>query len=454
MNEGRKHTIVRSLGVGCLAISLIGATGCKKKSPPPSPALSAANPDAISKLSDSTNVTEQEPKIADGENVSVTGGGESYAHVAYNPNVKIIDVAEVDSSLMGISSDGHDWVFQNAPASVRALKAGDVFMVKNEMAVKVIGAVTQGDKTLVATDEASLRDLVQSGDIKLDAPVRFHGPKNTADARPRPRSLFDLIEPAVYAAQSSIGPNGAAARAAGTTKAEKNVAKKAKSFLTSGWKIATWDITPGDGQANFDLVMTKSKDGFVAIVSMKGWIGNFDIGSNLTLSASAPKQLAQTIKHSQGNIEFNWEIGKSEGGGWTTLDPIKLPAAMSVPLAPLLGGLPLTLDISAALQIHPVLTGSNEFSKGGFTVTWGGASGFQTTSGADSAPDPSSFESSYLITSDQSISPVAPNAMVISYCAPRIELRLDCRRLHPVRHHRRRHPRCQCHRCTLLQTGD
>ena len=145
-------------------------------------ALGAASPDAISKLSNTANVTPQKRKIANGENVSIDGGGESYAHITYNPRVKIFEESDVRASLMGISSDGHGWVFRNAPASIRALKAGDVFMVKNQLAVKVIGVVTQDDKTLVATGEASLRDIVQSGQIKLDAPVRFHGPKNAAIA--------------------------------------------------------------------------------------------------------------------------------------------------------------------------------------------------------------------------------------------------------------------------------
>jgi hypothetical protein len=170
--------------------------------------------------------------------------------------------------------------------------------------------------------------------------------------------------------------------------------------------------------------MAKSQGGFVAMIAMKGWIGNFDVASSLQLNASAPKQLYQGIKNSQGSIQFDWEIGRSSGGVWSTEDRVKLPAGMSVSLAPLLGGMPLTLDISAALQIHPVLTGNNEYSRGGFSVSWGGGGNFQT-SNTGSVADGGTISSTYQITADQSISPIAPNAMVISYCAPRIELRLD-----------------------------
>jgi hypothetical protein len=129
----------------------------------------------------------------------------------------------------------------------------------------------------------------------------------------------------------------------------------------------------------------------------------------------------------KGKIQFDWEIGKQTPGVWAKEDRVKLPGGISVPLAPFLGGMPLTLDVSAALLIHPALTGGNEFSKGGFTITWdGGGGGFSSASGgAVGSGQGSSINLTYQVTEDQNISPVAPNAMVISYCAPRIELRLD-----------------------------
>jgi hypothetical protein len=423
MSDNRKRGLGRALGIGCAAIVLLVAAGCKKKSPEPPPAT--ADPGSIARLSETANTKPQARKIAGGDNVSVDGGGESYAHVTYNPTVKMIDDSDVSSSLQGISSDGHAWIFKDAPASIRALKAGDVFMVKNEMAVKVMGVVTKDGETLVAANEASLRDLVQSGDMKLNAPVRFHGPKNAAAKSSMTRNLFDLLEPPVYAAQGGLqGPDAAGARSDGTADAAKQMAGKVQDYFTSGWTIKKWDITPGDGQANFDLVMAKSQGGFVAMIAMKGWIGNFDVASNLQFNASAPQQLYQGIKNSQGSMQFDWEIARASGGVWSTQDRVKLPAGLSVPLAPLLGGMPLTLDISAALQIHPVLTGNNEYSRGGFSISWGGSGNFQTKS-TGSVVEGDTISSTFQITADQSISPIAPNAMVISYCAPRIELRLD-----------------------------
>jgi hypothetical protein len=147
-----------------------------------------------------------------------------------------------------------------------------------------------------------------------------------------------------------------------------------------------------------------------------------------TKGQGAASHLFSAVKSVKGNIQFDWEIGKQTPGVWATEDRVKLPGGISVPLAPLLGGLPLTLDISAALLIHPALTGGNEFSRGGFSISWGGpGGGFETSNaGAISVGDQGgSINLTYQVTADQNISAVAPNAMVISYCAPRIELRLD-----------------------------
>jgi hypothetical protein len=184
-----------------------------------------------------------------------------------------------------------------------------------------------------------------------------------------------------------------------------------------------WSAVSGNDQLNFHLVMSKDAEGYVAMVAMKGWIGNFDFASNITIDRTAPSQVFQGVKNIWGNIQFGWEVGKASPGVWAKEDRVKLPAAISIPLAPLLEGMPLTLDISSALLIHPALTGGNEYSKGGFSLSWGG--GNVETAKAGAVPSDGTIETTFNITSDANVSPIAPNGMVISYCAPRIELRFD-----------------------------
>jgi hypothetical protein len=374
-------------------------------------AAASAPQSAAGSLSDlasrNASVVAQAVHVANGENISVDGGSAS-ANVVYAPAVKMFDHAELQSSLMGISSDGHGFVFQHASPGIRALQAGDVMMVKGEMAAKVQGVVTDQDQTLVVVNQASIHDLVKSGEIKMDLPVRFHGPgKFARDERPGfPSTVFDLLETPVHAQQ---------------------IPQVAVGTKISGWTVAKWSIVAANNEADYDLVMVKSEAGFEAWIGIKGWIGNFDISSNLSMpegSGGMIQQLAAKASNLSGFATIEWEIGKSTPGVWAGEDRVKLPAGISIPLAPVLGGMPLTLDISSAVLIHPGLTGNNEFAHGGFNVSFSGNGNFQSPSSGNLSGD-GSMSIKDQITVSESLSPIAPNAMLIAFCAPRIELTVD-----------------------------
>jgi hypothetical protein len=432
----RRALSFKSISAGALvALLALSPTACKKK-----PTVESSNADANSKIAAlaSGPATPAQRHIPGSDGVSIDGGS-GYANVTYSTAVKQFDESEVRASLQGIASDGHSWLFKNASAGIKALKTDDIFMVKGAMAGKVLGVVNQDDQTLIVLAPASMKDTIAGGDMKLNAPVHFHGDGQMAQVEPKPiyRSIFDLIEPPVYAAQSveTIIPN--AARDAGTKDAIVQSIQGIAGSTVSGWTVTQYSFTPGQSVCNFQIVLVKDVGGFVARVGAKGTISDFDFATNLDWSktvATGGKYIGpgifNSVKNMQGTIQFDWEIGKQSPGVWATEDRVALPGGISIPLAPLLGGMPLTLDVSSALLIHPALTGGNEFSRGGFSITWGGGGsggGFSTTSeGAVTNGDQGgNINLTYKITNDENISPVAPNAMVISYCAPRIELRFD-----------------------------
>src|ERR1017187_9178779 len=302
--------------------SAIGFVSCNKGSSD-KPAVSAPQsaPGSLSELaSRSSSPVAQGRHVANADHVSIDGGN-NYAHVTYAPAVKMFDHSELQSSLMGVSSDGHGFVFQHASPGIQALKAGDVMMVKGEMAAKVAGVVTDQDQTLVLVDQASLHDVVKSGEIKMDLPVRFHGSGKFArrESPPLASTVLDLLETPVQAQQIPAGTK------------------------IAGWTVAKWSMVAADNEADYDLVMVKSEAGFEAWVGIKGWIGNFDISSNLSMpesSSGALSQLAAKASNLSGFVTVEWEIGKSTPGVWATEDRVKLPAGISIPLAPFLGGMP------------------------------------------------------------------------------------------------------------------
>jgi hypothetical protein len=219
--------------------------------------------------------------------------------------------------------------------------------------------------------------------------------------------LMDLLETPLYA-QAGNGPL--------VPSPSSQVADAAKGLLTSGWNIEKWSVTPSGNTANISARMTKDTDGFKAAVQMDGSVSNFQFASQIKFpSQGMGNQIIAGVKGMSGNMHFVWEIGKGTPGVWAVEDRIKLPAGITIPLGEALAGLPLSLDISSAFLIHPALTGGNEYSKGGFTIGWTGS-----TASGDSGSEGLTFQ----VTDDANISPVAPNGMVISFCAPRIELTL------------------------------
>ena len=416
-----------------IAVLVLSPVSCKKK-----PTVASSTADANAKISalSSGPAKPAGRHIAGSNGVTLNGGGDSFAHVTYAPAVKQFAEADVRSALQGISSDGHSWLFKNAPQGIKNLQANDIFMVPGAMAAKVLGVVNQDDQTLVVVTQASLKDLVAGGQMKVHAPIHFNGSGQQAqmDAKPFLHSIVDMIEPPVYAQSvETIIPN--AARDAGNTDAIVQSIQGIAGATVSGWTVTNYSFTPGQSQCNFQIVLVKDVGGFVARVAAKGTISDFDFATNLDWTktmATGGKYIGPSIFNSvkdiKGTIQFDWEIGKQSPGVWATEDRVALPGGISISLAPLLEGMPLTLDVSSALLIHPALTGGNEFSRGGFSITWGGGGsggGFSTTAQGAVADGGGNINLTYNITTDENISPVAPNAMVISYCAPRIELRLD-----------------------------
>jgi hypothetical protein len=363
-------------------------------------------------------------KQAHDRNVTA-GAGKSFANITYKPEVKIVDKAAIDASIQGISSNGRGVIFKGASPEIRALKAGDILLVKNAFAAKILVAENDGDQTALITDQANLSDVVQSGEINVDTPISFHGPSVASASPPRPFHLMELLETPVYA-QNGTGEGPApGAFLPGTSpkpgrdvdSPTKTVRDAAVDALTSGWKVESYSVVPSNNSAIISARLSKYTSGFKAVVETDGSITNFQFVSNLKFSQNTGQQAIRGVQGMSGKMHFVWEIGKDTPGVWAAEDKVKLPAGVSIPLGPELAGLPLSIDIYAAFLIHPALTGGGEYSKGGFTIGWVG-------SNSDAADNGASEGLTFQVTDDQNISPVAPNGMVISVCVPRIELKL------------------------------
>ncbi len=371
--------------------------------------------------SPSGSASSQQPRRPTLPGVAV-GPNKSFAKVTYRPEVKTIEEAGFAATLAGATADGLTLAFHNAPPDIRALKAGDVLLIKNQLARKVIGAQTEGEDTYLVTSAAMITDLVADGEIAVDVPLLFsRGPPPTSRrSPPREPSLLNLLIGHAYA-QS---PEAIALQQMEQKEYQKQLQSALKSAILADWKLTQLKYATADGLLNFSVELVKNYQGFIGKVAATGFVNNFDFWSNINVKSGLLTSVVGGIKKMSGKLHFDWEVAKQTSGGWGQEDLVKLPGALSIPLSAYLSGMPLTLEVSSALVIHPALTGGKEISTGGFTITLGGRMTASITSGG-AVDQGSQMDQTIEITNDGGLSAVAPNAMVIAYAAPRIELTVD-----------------------------
>jgi hypothetical protein len=350
-----KNGLRKAVAAAAAALAMLAGTGCSSCGKAKAPRGEA---------------TFSGPPVEAAEDVFLRGG-HNYVNVTYKPEVKMIEEAQVDASLLGIASNGDDFVFKNASPQIQALKGGDILFVKNQLVRKVLAAQNQGHLTVLITDRAKLADVVESGDIQIETGVDFRGSKRSSAVRPFSRSFFDIFGETVYA-QTPSDPAPCLAQG-----------NKAAGFLKSmvgaafaDWDPKEWTVTSGDKELDFKLVLAKNVQGFAATVTITGFVTNFDFATNIHSLQGAGAVMKAGVKHMTGSLHFEWEIGKGTPGVWAKEDRIPLPAGLTIDLSPFTYGMPLQLDISAGLLVHPALTGGDELSAGGFTMKWTGGGNF------------------------------------------------------------------------------
>jgi hypothetical protein len=361
------------------------------------------------------------------------------AQVTYQPQVQPMEMDEALRALKGQSSDGNGFIFNPAYAKAAALKPGDVLLIKNLLARKVIACQTTADGIIVLTQAASLVDVVKDGHIAVNAAMHFKAAQNTAHSSHPLLQFWRAIMPGTVAMANSpgwsnntrnpslptpapgVGNNGQTGPSAGNAlnHALDNPYLKPFKGTLQDWDIE-WDATPADGKINLNLTMSKNVNGIVATITGKGYLADFEFVNDMSIGASSLKQAAGQFKNMNGAMDFNWEIGKSTPGPGGEAQTIKLPGAISESLAPYLEGLPLTLEVSAAIEPHPMLTSGNQYSKGAFHVTYDGYQQFKFANGSLNSDGSMSGEPTADVP--RNLSAVAPFGIAIAFAAPRIDL--------------------------------
>jgi hypothetical protein len=354
--------------------------------------------------------------------------GSGYAHVTYQPNVRIMEAEEGKKALIGVSTDEASLLFDSSNATARSLKAGDVLMIKGLLVRNVLGAEATPDGILVLTQHALITDLIQDGEIHVQAPVRFGAPVASLVEPPHPffSSWEELFATPAYA-QSPEGVAMSNAEAKGTLDAYGNIVKGVLKGAVEGWET-TFQATPSEGQTKLDITLKKDVGGFVALITGQGTLSNFEFDSTIGISKSTLQNMETNFGNLNGQMNFQWQVAKDSPGIMADESKIKLPGAIEVPLSEFLEGIPMYLEVSGAILIHPAITAGKEFTKGQFRISYDGYQHFKIKPGN---LDANGNVSGDIELQDHSeLSPTAPLGMLVALAAPRIELTLGLNKIY------------------------
>jgi len=346
--------------------------------------------------------------------------GTGSAHVQYQSNVKVMEQSEGEAAIIGQSSNGAALLFNGANTQTRQLRAGDVLLVKGLLARKVLAVETESERTLVLTQQATIPEVIEEGTIDVTAPVRFGSLSEERDTTGPPvfSQPYQWIRPASVHAQIGDAASLNKSEANGSKDAYGNMVKGAVSSVFEGWDT-TFKATPADGKLNLDLTLTKNVGDFAAKITGQGYIANFQFRSGIGVQQSTMQKLEAEVKNINGVMNFQWEVAKKSPGPHSEDDRIKLPAAVTIPLAQYLGGMPLFLEISSAIIIKPEIAGA-ELSKGSFRIVYNGYQGFQAKEG--NIDGNGNITGNIEFSEPINIAPAAPMGLVVAFAAPRIEL--------------------------------
>jgi hypothetical protein len=292
----------------------------------------------------------------------------------------------------------------------------------------VLAAEKVPEGILVLTQQAELGEIIQQGKIHVQAPVRFSSLQSQT-IYPTTIALaqsFSTLLPGKVHAQSTEQLRQNKAESKGNSDAADKLKDGVVSAVTKDWEV-TWSAIPTAGRLNLNLTLKKDVGGFIGLVKGEGYLADFDFDSDIDVDQSVTQRVEAGMKKINGLMNVNWTVSKDSAGGLTERAKMKVPGAITVPLSQFLGGLPLFLEISAAVIVNPAITGGKEYSRGSFRVNYDGYQHFTVKEGTIESDGQVSGD--IKVFEQQGISATAPMGMVVAFAAPRIELSLGLKKL-------------------------
>jgi hypothetical protein len=324
--------------------------------------------------------------------------------VSYQPNTVAFDEQTTERAFKTMSVDGTSYTLDASVPQAAELKPGSIMFLYGIAIRKVTAVSRQGSDILVSTTDADITDAIREGHIEWRVPIDYGA------LAPAQDSASDGLE-------DFLG-SPALASGSGTSFSWGGNQNKCKYDVSFGWN---------DPMANMGIKMYCGflDSLFVNLEATGTFHAPMMIGL-LEIHGGVIQRLSAFFEDVSGHVTFNWTAyTKVPSGGnlaialidrQVKIKPLAWPVYLPI------GGLPLELETSIAVLIHPAFTTKQAVAKGSYSFDFGGGVGQLATS---SGPQPQGNASSTgAINQDTGVTSANAMGFVAAVEVPRFELSL------------------------------
>jgi hypothetical protein len=330
------------------------------------------------------------------------------ADISYTEHTVAIDAETARKTLRSASKNGSVLVFAPSP-EISKLQAGAVLLIRGLAILRVLAVTPVQGNIAVLTAPAAVGDAVREARIHTE-----YSPAFSKAASGPPSGVLEAA------------PRGYLAGVLSILQRQFTEVVHAQNTLTEvNGTVKGWDVklkaTQDTDRVNLQLNVKKVEAGIHAQLSGDGYLHNFDTSSDIEIHDSMLRDFRWSNKNLNGVMNLQWEIAKDKPGVWAEEDQIPLqdsPAEFPF----VIGGLPMTLSVTAALLVHPGMNEANQLSEGHFRIEYDGYQRFGMHSG--NIEEDGSIHGDIKILDTRALSPAAGHAIIVALAAPRIELKV------------------------------
>jgi hypothetical protein len=269
------------------------------------------------------------------------------------------------ADLLGTDDDG-TLRFASGSAAAKAANPGEVLVVEGDLVRKVVSVSESNGEVVVATEEASLGELIENGRVGWDYAVDWGQlPDSTYTAA----AAGSGLEPTLVASTSNVPPRGLL----GTSAASRSLAYVG---TVQGFAVEA-RFTPSAGRLDFTMTAKRAN----VKLDAKGFLTGFTQSAEIEYRDSVAQSFETSVSGLKGEAELKWAAYQTatDPGLNTTVMGIELPLQLAIPFT--VGTVPMTMTVKMNFRVVPALEALQASSGGSFKLTYDAEQGFTSKSG-------------------------------------------------------------------------